>query len=134
MQNISVRPAKETDLSFIYATMLRSLYYSVPFYKEIDKKAFFVNYSKVVQQLLQKPGTEIAIACFADEPDIILGYAITEPVNAVGHFAYVKAPWRAKGIFKQLLENKQINVITHLTSSTKNYMIKNNWTFNPFMI
>lgn len=131
---ISYRLMKPEDESFIYATMLRGVYYGNEFYKQIDKKSFFDNYAKVVKALLAKPTVVVVVACLSDDVNTIVGYSILEPGYGIIHWAFVKEMWRSKRIAAGMIENLQINIVTHLTKLGNNIRIKKNWKFDPFKI
>ena len=130
---ITARPAEASDLNFIYATMLNSLYYGCPFYSAIDKKSFFYHYQQVIKQMLLKRSISLIVACLDDEPDIILGWVAHEPT--IVHFVYVKNAWRKQGIATQLLKGcSQLSFVTHITALGDNIRKEKGLKFDPFLI
>lgn len=134
MEGIQIRPVEEGDINFIYATWLRALYYGgSPFYKAIDKKAFFYNYEGVIARILLKTAVKASVACLQDEPGVILGYAVTEPDKALAHFVFVKDAWRKQSIAKLLIPG-ELKVCTHLTDLGDRLRKKKGMEFDPFKI
>jgi len=131
---ISYRLMKTEDVSFIYATMLRGVYYGNEFYRQIEKKSFFNNYAKVLEQLLSRDRVVVVVACLSDDIDVIVGYTIIEPGYGILHWCFVKEAWRSKGIATGMLASAKINIVTHLTKLGNSIRIKKNWVFDPFKI
>lgn len=120
------------DKSFIFSTFLRGLYYGSDFFKEVDKEAFMAHYHKVLDHVLNQPGTSVEIACLEDAPNVILGYIIYKDNRL--DWIFVKKAWRGIGIAKRLTPGK-INTITHLTTIGKSILKKHKGIkFNPFAI
>ncbi len=130
----TLRPYQATDKPFIFATMLKGLYYGCSFYNKIDQAAFFQGYSEVLKHLLYKPGISIVISCLEDDPDVIVGYAIYEHNKSVLHYCFVKAAFRSNGIARSMLKDININTCTHMTDMAQSIKVKRDWSFNPFMI
>lgn len=128
MSNIIVRPSRLEDGPLIYATWLRGLYYGNRLFNCIEKDVFFKTYPQVINKLLMT--SDVSIACLTSDPDVIVGYAITQGDRL--HWVYTKRSWRKMGIAKLLLSSKDIRVFTHLTDQG---MMANklNWKFNPFL-
>lgn len=127
---VIVRDATPDDKAFIYATFLRGLYYGNPWFTAINKDSFMATYHKVIDNLLAKPSTKIKIACIKDDPEVILGYSISEPHTL--HWMFVKQAWRRLGLAKQLLPD-DIKIVTHLTTIGEKLKPKE-WQFDPFKI
>lgn len=130
---ITFRPYQITDCNFILATWMKGNYYGSDWFKEIEKKSYYNNYSRYVQKILLKPSVIIAIACLKENPDIILGYSVTEEVSGknIVHFVYVKDEWRKIGIAKDILP-KKIDIITSMTKIAKKLKPKKT-VFDPFI-
>ncbi len=132
---ISIREATESDINFIYATMLNGLYYGCPLYNKIEKKAFFSNYQKVINGILFKAPTRLTIACLTVDTDVVLGYALSCPDDGILHFIYVKREWRMQGIAKKLLEGcSELSSVTHITDLGDKLRIAKGLAYNPFLI
>lgn len=138
------RQGQEGDINFIYATWLQALYYGngwsrnvepvagapVDIYSSMDRDVFFKNYNNIIQKILIKPSVSVNIACLIEDPDVILGYSVTEP--EVLHFVFVKDVWRRMGIARDLIP-ADTKTVTHLTRIGRGLKPKE-WGFNPFLI
>ncbi len=135
MDEVVIRPARHTDLNFVYASMLRGLYYGNTFFAQIDKKVFFPAYQAVLDRLLQKNNTCVVVACLASDPDCLLGFAVGEPTQRVLHYVFVKERWRRQGIAKKLLTDpKGFSTVTHVTKIGSSLVRKYGMEFNPFLL
>jgi citrate lyase synthetase len=130
---VLLRPAVESDKNFIMATIMRGLYYGESWFSEIPKSVFMENYHKTVEYILNKPTTEVKIACLKDDPDIILAYSIIDSSKNVVHWVFSKKAWRGIGIAKSLVP-ENIKTATHLTKTGLVIIRKKDWTFDPFLI
>ena len=127
---IQQRPANQNDRAFIYSTALKGLFHGVSLYKEIEKTAFFTNYSKIVDGLLQV--ADIRVACLADDPDVIVGYMICR--GDVIDWAFTKQAWRGKGVQKLLAGSSVFKFCTHLTPPGNAIRKKYKLEYNPFLL
>lgn len=127
---IQQRPANQNDRAFIYSTILKGLFHGVPLYGEIEKTAFFTNYSKIIDGLLQV--ADIRVACLVDDPDVIVGYMICR--GDVIDWAFTKQAWRGKGVQKLLAGDSIFRVCTHLTPPGNAIRKKYKIEFNPFAL
>lgn len=129
---IVTRPFNSDDRNFILATFLRGLYYGDTWFSEIDKRVFMETYNKVVNHIIDAPSTSITVACFADDPATILGYAMVGSGTNL-HWVFVKKKWRGIGIAKDLVPSSIKNV-THVTKVGLAIIRKKGLAFNPFLI
>lgn len=129
---IAFRKAAPTDLGFIYSTWALGLYHGNSWFHQIDQSAYFQNYKPVILAILNDPKTEIKIACIKDDPDVILGYSVSEGTTL--HYVYVKGMWRKIGIARELIP-ESVECITHLTDIAKDLLKKKfpDAKFNPFI-
>lgn len=153
---VSIRPGVESDLSFIYSTFMKSLYFGNTLQKKVDgapwhpnhaelkiirrapfdlfsqirEETFYQNYQKVIERLIRKPGVQVFIACLKEDPDVILGYSIFQP--KILHFVFVKDVWRRIGLARDLIP-PDIEYLTHLTKVGRSIAPKQ-WEYNPFLI
>lgn len=134
MEEIKLRAMQPNDMSFIYSTFLRGLYYGCAHFKEMKKDAFFVAQETTLLRLMAKPVCNVVIACLSSEPDIILGWTLIEPKNAVLHFIYVKDAWRSKGVAKQMVGLAKISSVTHITKIGNEIRKRKQWDFNPWLV
>lgn len=133
MTQWNIRPAQENDISFIYATWLKSYHYD-SWTKSIAKSVYFDNYKLVLDRLLED--SKVLIACTKEDENVILGYCVSEP--GIIHYVFVKEAFRMFGIATDLvghsIDEQQI-IISHRTQSvlpilrTKDFI-----TFNPFVL
>lgn len=125
--NVKIRRLQETDMSLVYSTWLRGLYYGNDFFKKIDKDAFFDIYPKVITKLVAD-STAVA-ACLSDDEDVVIGYAVYQ--GAILHWVYVKEAFRKQGIATSMLPDS-LKVVTHLTKSGDFIRLKKGLKFIPF--
>lgn len=125
---VSIRSVEQSDLSFIFSTWLKGLYHGNVMFNKIEQDLFYFKYHQVIEALLKR--SVIKIACLEDEPDVILGYSITEPGKL--HWVFVKKAWRKLGIGKSLLL-EDIAEVSHLTKLGEMLLKKTKWKFNPFI-
>lgn len=150
---VMLRLGVETDHPFVFGTWLRGLYYGNSFFRQIEKNEFMQNYSRVIQNVLFKPGVILRVACLRDEEDVICGYSLSEELLQfqILHWIHIKPEWRKLGIAEDLIP-EQTNVVTHVVDSmlkaklkedakTKNYLSNydvklkdKKLSFKPFLI
>lgn len=131
---VAIREGLPEDRNFILATFLRGLYYGQSWFSEIPKDIFMKEYHKVAEHILAKPDTQVSIACLAEDPEVILGYALTSKDGSVIHFLFVKSAWRGIGIGKSLIPSS-VKYATHLTRVGLNMLRKHPTVqFQPFLI
>lgn len=128
---IAIRPVDPDggDTGFILETWLKGLRYSNSWFECIDQRAYFSTYLEIIKRILARPSVTTHIACLRDDPDVILGYSVTEP--EILHWVFVKAAWRRIGIGSDLIP-KDTKTITHLTKL--GLQLKPDFvSFNPFL-
>lgn len=131
-ESVITRAASPGDINFIFSTWLKGLRYGCELYGSINSDIYFPVYHKVIQKVLSNSKVVVTIACLKTEPDVILGYMVTEGPKL--HWCHVKSPWRGKGIAKHMLP-KGINVVTHVTKAGSAILKKQpGWVFNPFLL
>lgn len=128
---LELRPAVPADINFIYSTFLRGLYFGNDLYSQIDQDSYFDAYSKVLTNLLTKPGTETTVAHLPGEPDVMVGFSISS--GTVLHYVFVKAAFRKQGVATQLVR-PDTKVVTHITKPGNAIRKKRGWAFNPFLL
>lgn len=98
--NIAYRPAEITDLSLIYSTWTKSLYFALYKEQEVDPvHTYYPNATRAIQSILER--SNVAVACLEDQPDVVLGYCVFE--GFVLRWIYMKKVWRKQGIAKKLI-------------------------------
>ena len=105
-----LREFHEEDRNFILATWLRSLRRS-PVYTFLPNRVFFKHLEPQLWKLIASG--EMAVACAADEPEHILGWAC----GGAGflHYAYVKRPYRRLGVAKRMVEALRLTEPVRMT-------------------
>lgn len=137
---IQTRDYRPTDRNFILATWLRGTYYGDSWFSEIPKNIFMEQYHKILESFLLRPGVNIKVACLKEEPEVILGYAVSRNIKngeadiSVLDWVFVKAAWRKIGIAKMIIPSR-INTCTHLTKAGLSILKQKlpNVIFNPFV-
>jgi len=93
---------KQTDESFIYANWLCHFFEQSYFAIRITDKIYFEGHRGVIDKLLQKSQTLMAVD--EQDEDVIVGFMVyelsTEPVI---HYIFIKEDFRKIGIGKKLL-------------------------------
>lgn len=138
--DIEVRDAFLEDISFIFATWLRSYRHSSSFAKKISNEIYYARHHLVIDLILKRDNSKVLVAHPKDEPDVILGYVVTEkqPDGAnVVHYTYVKKSFRKMGVAQALwngLNEKENYIITHYTTDADWLTKKYNLTYDPYRI
>lgn len=132
-----VREFQEADKNFIFATLLRGLYYGNSFFSDVPKDIFMGNYHRIIEGILENPATVVRVACLKDDSEVILGYSIARQAGdqSVLDYVFVKPAWRKIGIAKNLMP-PNIFAVSHLTKQGHS-MLKAKLPgvmFNPFLI
>lgn len=127
---IAIRAANEGDKNFIYATWLRGLYHGSLFWACTTAKEFYKYMGQNVTEVLSRPGVEVRVVSVADEPSLILGYAVFEGPTL--HWVYVKAEGRSQGLARKLLEGHSIERVSNLTTVGDAIRRKRKWRFYPW--
>jgi ribosomal protein S18 acetylase RimI-like enzyme len=137
---IEIRAAYLEDIPFLFATLLKSYRYASTFARKISNDVFYKYHHAFLEACLQRPGSKVMVAHPKGEPDVILGYVLTEKRAGgedVIHFSYVKKSFRQMGVARALwatLENKKYT-ITHYTVDADWIMKKySNLTYNPYLL
>lgn len=127
---IAIRPLDPRgDTGFIIETWLKGLRFSNTWFERIDHEAYFKNYLGIIKSILGRPSVTTYVACLKDDPDVIIGYAVTEP--QILHWVFVRKDWRRAGIARDLIP-KDTKTITHLTKL--GLELKPDFvSFNPFL-
>lgn len=113
---IQTRPGASEDLSFVFATWLRS-YRDSPFARRVRKDTFTNRHHALIEALLDR-GAVIDVATPADDPGTILGYLVRETRDgrSLLHYAYTKRPFRRLGVFSRLASDHLSGcAVSHLT-------------------
>lgn len=125
----AVRDVTASDLPFIYPTWLKGLRYGNSWFEAIDQGVYFAAYKLVIQRLLDTSTTKVV--CMADDPEIILAYAVYSQDQKTLHWAFTKDAWRNFGFQRQIVP-ATVTSVSHLTEAGNSIRKKHRWTFNPF--
>lgn len=123
MTNFSLRPYQPTDEAFLFNSWLKS-YRNSDFARALRNDIFYSMHHLVIERILQRPTTQVLIACDPTAPDVVYGYLVAERVGGppIYHFLYVKAAFRRAGIAKALLEatgaSSGLAFFTHATKDS----------------
>jgi hypothetical protein len=130
---ILIRPYKAEDHNLVLSTWLKGLRYGNDWYKLIEQNAYYTNYHKAIEAILNVPTTQVLVASLRDDPDTILGYSVLNKDGSVLHWVFVKSAWRHIGIAKLLSQN--VKTVTHVTKAGVS-ILKNHpeVVFNPFLL
>lgn len=109
----AIRDCLESDFPFIYATWKRGFRFGNQLTSWWDQDDYFDHYNKVTELILNRPDTHIKVACLADDPETVLGYAIFGEPKII-HYVHVKEAFRRFGIANALLP-KDITRATFMT-------------------
>jgi len=93
-----------SEVNFIYNSWLRSTW-SDNITKHRKNDHFKIK-TQEIDNALSK--SEVAVACFKDDPNFIYGYVVykhIKPDVLIVHYAYTKAPFRKYGVLKSILES-----------------------------
>lgn len=131
-----IREAKGEDLAFIYSTWAKSYRYDADLTRGCKNSVFFPEYATVIDHILSQPGTQVQVAALESNPNVILGYFISE--GCVGHYTFVKEAFQARGIAKALWKNSEtpISIASHRTSTIEPVLNRyaGSVVYNPFVL
>lgn len=137
---ITIRDYTDNDKHFVMATWLKGVYYA-PWYQYIPKSIFMENYRRILEKLLESPGTKIKIACLKEDPEVIIGYSAYHTRFHEGNrytildWIFVKAAWRSIGVGRSLIP-VGLSAYTHMSKSG-HAIVKEKLPaliFNPFIL
>lgn len=143
-ESVVTRVAQPTDMAFIYRSILMGTYHGnkygkggnidsrapIDFFSSIPQDQFMASYHQFLDVLFRRPDLNISVACLNSDPDVILGFSVSEPQTL--HFVFVKPHWRRIGIATQLVP-KDISVVTGFTRVGDIIRRKKGWGFNPWL-
>lgn len=129
-------PAKQLPVSYqslILSKWLRSLRFGNPMFKSIDSTAFYRQYQIYLEHILSKPDCIIRLAVLSDDPDVVLGFAVSR--EDVLDYIWTHKDNRKLGIATKLLP-AGITSFTHITLTSmaiwRNNPKYEHLKFNPF--
>jgi hypothetical protein len=122
----------ESYKPMIFSKWMRSLRYGNNYFEAIDSNVYYKTYQKYIQSILERPGAMVRLSTLSDDPDICLGWSISEG-NTL-HYIHVQWEQRNQGIGKSLLP-PGIRQFTHLTKTGMKIWRDDKYShaiFNPF--
>lgn len=124
-------PALDDYKSMIHSDFKKSLRYGNDWFKKIDSDSYFAAYKTLIHRLLDKEHVQVMLAVLDDDPDVCLGWSISEP--GILHYVFVKKDFQRMGIGKALLPDS-FHIVTHLTKIGQSIREKKfkKVIFNPF--
>lgn len=128
---VITRPVMKSDKDFIINSWLANNYYGNWFYNCMKEFYYNEEYHKYITKLLFKPETQLEMAVLADDPEMILGYAVF--AKDVLYYIYVKLDYRGQGIATLLLKDKNIKYVTNQSKIGRSITKKKKLIFNPFL-
>jgi hypothetical protein len=135
---IQTRTIEPPDQNFVYASWLNNFKES-PFAKRITHAVYFENQKRVIEKILERPGSSVIIACDIEDPWSIFGYLVYERTDdaPVIHYAFVKAIFQKMGIMNTMLKAARVDlgsaVFTHWTSVSGDFLKKHpGLTYDPY--
>src|SRR5271165_5520223 len=108
----SALPTTPEYRNMIVSKWLRSLKYGNDYFKLIDSECYYKNYPKYIELILNRPLTVVRIAALTDNPDVALGFSVSEKETV--HYVYCHKDHRRTGVGSSLMP-PSVNTITHLT-------------------
>lgn len=128
---ITSRNYQKTDEGYIFSTWLKGLWAGNAWFHEMGKNRFFKNYHLVLDKIMADPETKIRLIVLAEDPDVILSYAVFNEPRL--HWVFTRDRWRRFGLARDLITPLHITEVTHITDQAKQFKPKE-WEFNPFSI
>lgn len=97
---VLLRPFAPGDNSFIFSTWLRDM-------RDADASAlpddlWFNAHRAYIERVMADPKVRVLVACAADAPNEILGYAVATPTEVL-QWVFVRKGLRRQGLAKRLL-------------------------------
>lgn len=116
-----VRPVAKDDWALIYSSWKKS---HRGRRKERQRSAvppveYYHRMQRRIDACLAREGAEVIVACDADDPDFILGWACVE--GDVLHYVYVRQAARGLGVARKLLAGRRVTRATHWTHCAREY-------------
>ena len=138
---LRIRKFQPSDTNFVIATWLRNYKEQSYFAKRIIYNVYFKYHEPVVKLLIQR--SHILISFHEKEPEVNLGFFCfeTTPTEFIGHYIYVKKPFRGIGIAKEFIKESKMKTYPKVFFTHWTYFIdevidpeQKKMTYNPYLI
>jgi GNAT superfamily N-acetyltransferase len=138
--NWTIRPARGSDLNFLYSTWLNSYRCDSSLGRSTKKSVFFAQYYGVLDAIFEKPGTATLVACLPDDESVILSFLVFGP--GVVHYCFTKQSFRRLGIARSLFEAARERGLgagaVEYSHKTRHAALivdtRQDFTYNPFLL
>lgn len=103
---VRLRPMEPDDIPFVASSWIRSYSERGRTAQGMEYAAQMDGHGPIVDEILRRATTRATIACYPQQPKLILGWVVTEGTSraAIVHYVYVKQNYRRNGFAKKLLE------------------------------
>lgn len=105
---IKYRDMASEDQSFVFSAWLRSVRNESPAYSMVTDRLFFKEHHDVVERLFS--ASPVVVACLADDPSVLIGFACGDHTKHVVHYFYVKSDFRRMGIATAMLKVLRVDI------------------------
>lgn len=127
---LPVRPARESDMSFVIGSWRESFQLSAAIRAPaLDRDHYFEEMARVIRKLCAK--ATVRVAHDPEDDDHLVGFAAFTPRSDGTdelHYVYVKRDFRGQGVARSMLADRKIATYTFLTSSARP---PKGWRFTP---
>ena len=121
--------------NLVRSRWMRSLRYGNDDFKLMVPESFYRSYDAFISTILAKPATWVRLAVLADDPDVVLGFAVcrSSAAGEILDYVHVHKDQRLQGIAKRLMP-AGVHTITHLTRTGLTIWgsKRPDWKFDPF--
>lgn len=98
---IELRPLRDSDHNFIYATYIRNRFFDKNNHTTLKRATWSSLQHKRLEGILER-NKGILVACLENDQDVILGYSLPEE-----DYVYIKLAWRSEDLkLKERLQGK----------------------------
>jgi len=138
---IQIREGRSTDIPFVTNSWLKSFRANGTFSQLVPNDIYYQQHHKILESII--PRGLLLVLCSMDDPDQILGWALTERQGdiLILHYVYVKHSLRRNGLMDTLLteierhEKPAFKFTTHMTATWDELNPKRKgWIYNPYAL
>lgn len=98
--------------NMVFSKWMRRLRQGNEYFKLVDSECFYSAYHRYIAHLLSRPLCVVRIAALTEDPDVALGFSVSEQKTL--HFVITFNDYRRMGIGRSLVPF-EVETITHLT-------------------